>query len=160
MTTEPVANEPRELMMKLWKQQLDTALRVIEAATEASEKIREMQLAAAVDAHAGAFATQKTLDSANSVPDLLRIQAEWMLGNAGKSAAYWRRLCEAAVETNADILKCLCEQAQAQPDGEQDPSRIALTEMINAVSRKWLDAAQLFAAAPQAALRPEAMHTT
>lgn len=146
MMIEPVTNQPQEMMVTFWKQQLDTTMRVIEAATEASEKMREMQLAAAVDAHASAFATQKTLGAASNAADLLRIESEWMLGNLGKSVAYWRKLCETAIETNAEILKCV--GGQAWPAGARDSNRLALTGMIEAASAKWLEAAQSFTRMP------------
>jgi phasin family protein len=94
-------------MMQTWKKQLDVAMRVTEAVIEGSTRMHEVQIEAATEAHADAVATQKSLASAASPAELLRIQSEWLAANQRKSMEYWRHLYEAAAETNARLMNCL-----------------------------------------------------
>ena len=99
---------PQEFMMQAWKQQLDAGLRAIEALVEGATRMHEVQLEAAMQAHADAVATQRAIAQAASPAEILRLQAQWTQSNAGQCVAYWRSLQEAAAETNAKVTGCLC----------------------------------------------------
>lgn len=101
-------------MMRTWKKQLDVAMRVTEAIIEGSTRMHEVQIEAATEAHADAVATQKSLASAASPTELLRIQTEWLAANQRKSVEYWKALYEAAAETNARLVQCLGESLPAK----------------------------------------------
>jgi phasin family protein len=94
-------------MMDAWKRQLDAAMRLTEVVIEGSQRMREMQIEAAANAHADAVATQKALAAASSPDQLMRIQTEWLAANQQKSIAYWKSLYETAAETNAQLMSCL-----------------------------------------------------
>ncbi|MDH3320502.1 MAG: phasin family protein [Betaproteobacteria bacterium] len=96
-------------MMEAWKRQLDAAMRLTEAVIEGSQRMREVQIEAAANAHADAVATQKALAGASGPDELMRIQTEWLAANQRKSVEYWRRLYEAAAETNTQVMTCLRE---------------------------------------------------
>ncbi|MGE3376590.1 MAG: phasin family protein [Vicinamibacteria bacterium] len=96
-------------MLDTWKRQLDAAMRLTEVVIEGSERMREVQLEAAAEAHADAVATQKSLAAATTPQELMRIQAEWLAANQKKSMEYWKALYETAAETNAQLMKCLRE---------------------------------------------------
>jgi hypothetical protein len=83
---------PTDAAFTTCKRQLDVALGVAEAIVEAAEKAREIQLAAAVDAHAALEATRKSLDTAKTLPELVELQSRFLTGNAGKVFAYWGAL--------------------------------------------------------------------
>jgi hypothetical protein len=68
-------------MLGTWKRQLDGAMRLTEVVIEGTERMREVQIEAAADAHADAVATQKSLAAATSPAELMRIQAEWLAAN-------------------------------------------------------------------------------
>lgn len=104
-----MAEPTDKTLLASWKRQLDAAMRLTEAVIEGSERMREVQLEAAAEAHADAVATQKALAAAQSPQELLRIQAEWLAENQRKSMQYWKSLYEAAAETNAQMMKCLGE---------------------------------------------------
>jgi phasin family protein len=108
MTMEgTMAKTTDNAMMDTWKRQLDASMRITEAIIEGSTRMHEVQIEAATEAHADAVATQKSLASATSPADLLRIQTEWLAANQKKSMEYWRHLYEAAAETNARLMNCL-----------------------------------------------------
>jgi phasin family protein len=102
-------------MLDTWKRQLDAAMRLTEVVIEGTERMREVQIEAAADAHADAVATQKSLAAATNPAELMRIQAEWLAANQRKSLEYWKCLFECAAETNAQVMRCLGESA---PKGE------------------------------------------
>lgn len=104
-----MADDQPNAMLDTWKHELDAAMRLTEAVIEGSERMREVQLEAAVAAHADAVATQKALAAASTPAELMRIQTEWLAANQKKSMQYWKSLYEAAAETNAHVLKCMGE---------------------------------------------------
>lgn len=55
-----------EAVLAACKRQIDSALQITEAMIEATEKALEMQLAAAVEAHAALEATRKSLETATA----------------------------------------------------------------------------------------------
>jgi phasin protein len=143
--------KPDDLAIKAWKQQLDTALRVVETITEGSMKIRESQLQAAIEAHAGVEATRKLLEKATDAQELWRIQSEWMSASLQKSLTYWRELYQAAAETQSSVAKCLCvqtplfgPQAPVLPEASKD----VLLNMMDTAYKRWLDTTRQFYAAP------------
>lgn len=99
------------IALEAWKRQLDAAMRLTEVVIEGSERMREVQIEAAADAHADAVATQKALAAAASPAELMRVQTEWLAANQRKSMAYWKSLFECAAETNARLMRCLAEAA-------------------------------------------------
>ena len=144
-----------EWTLAMWKQQLGTALRVIETVTEQSRKVHEHQLAAAVEAHASAMATRESLAKASQPAELWRLQSEWAAASLERSAAYWRRLAEIAAETQVGMTKCLCEPATAislpAPGTE-----LALFGMMDEAYKRLVDTTKHFYAAVPTAQRKAA----
>jgi phasin family protein len=105
--------KPDDFLMQAWKQQLDAGLRLAEAILEGATKMREAQLEAATEAHADALATQKAIAGAADAQELLRLQAQWASSSLQQSMAYWRAMQETAMETGAELAKCLAAQAPA-----------------------------------------------
>ena len=143
--------KPDDLVMKSWTQQIGTALRMIEAITQQSSKIREVQLAAALDAHRTAEATCARLEQASDAQEFWRIQGEWLSGNLEQSVAYWRRLYEVAAQTPFGVMKCLCEPMGVIAPQAPAASNIALFDMMGDAYKRWLDSTRRFYAAPAAA---------
>ena len=98
---------PHDAALAAWKRQLDVTLEIAEAVVEAAEKAREIQLAAAVDAHAALEATRKSLETANSLPELADAQLRLATGNLGKAMAYWGSLAGNARDTQVRIATIL-----------------------------------------------------
>ena len=65
--------QPAEAVLAACKRQIDVALQITEAMVEAAEKAREIQLAAAVDAHAALEATRQSLQTASTLPELFEL---------------------------------------------------------------------------------------
>jgi phasin family protein len=95
--------------LAMWKQQLGRSLRLAETIVDQSRKLREHQLAAAVQAHADAVATRESLAGVTDPGELWRLQNEWLSQTLQASAAYWRRLYEIAAETQGVLATCACE---------------------------------------------------
>ncbi len=95
------------------KRQLEVALEIAEALVEAAEKAREIQLAAAVDAHAALEATRKSLEGASTLPQLADAQMRFMTGNLGKVVGYWASLAGNARDAQLRIAAILGNSAQA-----------------------------------------------
>lgn len=98
---------PTDAAFTAYKRQLDAALGVAEAIVEAAEKAREIQLAAAVDAHAALEATRQSLDAAKTLPELVEAQSRLLTGNAGKVFAYWGALAANVRDTQVRIATIL-----------------------------------------------------
>jgi hypothetical protein len=129
--------KPDDWMMNAWKQQVGTALKVVEAITEESRKLHEFQLAAAVEAHASAVATRARFEQAVDAQDLWRIQSEWWSANLNRSLAYWRQVYEAAGRTQASLAGF----AGAPASTASAPPNVALFEMMNDAYKRWLETA-------------------
>ena len=142
--------KPEDLVTKVWRQQIGATLRLIETITEQSSRIREVQLAAALDAHRNAEATRALFEQASDAQELLRIQSEWLSGNLEKSLAYWRRLYEAAAQTQFGVMKCMCEPMGVIAPQAPAASNIALFDMMGDAYKRWLDSTRQFYAAPAA----------
>lgn len=141
--------KPEDFLLQLSKQQLDAAFRIVETILEGATMMREAQLEAAVGAHADAIATQRAIAAATGAAELLRLQTQWAKANVEKSIAYWRSTYETAMQTNAELAKCLWTQApgataQGFKGGELDASKDVLLGMIDNACRQWLDATQQF----------------
>jgi len=88
-----------DFLIVAWKQQLDTGLRLMEAAIEAAIRLHEAQLEAATEAHADAVATRKAIAAARDAAEVLRLQSEWTRANIDRCLACWRSMAEAAMQT-------------------------------------------------------------
>lgn len=119
-----MTTNPEKLMLDACKQQSGTWLRIIHAMTEGAEKVRAAQLAVASDANAGMPRVEKSVADAENPVEVWNAELAWTMTNLEKSAAYWRSLFDACNETNAKILCCLSEQAQASGSraGEASPA--------------------------------------
>lgn len=106
---------PADLILDAWKRQLDTAMKVTEAMVEGGERAREIQLEAAVDAHAWLEANRKALAAAPSAAELLAMQSRFVTEDLGKAAQYWSRLGANARDTQARILQILAEAPLGAP---------------------------------------------
>jgi len=140
--------KPEDMVTKVWRQQIDTAVRLVETITEESRKIREYQLAAALEALRSAEAARERFGKAPDASELWRIQGEWLSANLEKSLAYWRRLYEASAQTQLGVLKCLCEPANMVAQEVPAGSNIALFGMMGDAYKRWLDTTTRFYAAP------------
>jgi len=108
-------------MLQTWKQQLDTGLKLIDAAVQGTLEMRSSQLAAAMETHARDVDAEKLVTGANSLSDLLAIQLSWMTGNLERSMAYWTQMFQAAADANTKLLECLREQP-AEKGAEEKPA--------------------------------------
>lgn len=136
-----------EVAVKALKGQLDTALRVIEAITEGSMKMRDAQLTAATEAHADAAATLKLLEKTTDPQELTRIQSEWLAAGLQKSLGYWTALFTAMVETQTNIAKCMAQPTQAAVTGMQaltpaDTTPASMQKAMDALYKPWLETTQ------------------
>lgn len=98
---------PTDAAFSAYKRQVDMALGIAETLVEAAEKAREIQLAAAVDAHAALEATRKSLEAATTLPELIELQQRFFTGNFGKALAYWGALAGNTREAQARIATLL-----------------------------------------------------
>ena len=99
---------PQDAATAAWKSGIDAWWRALEAVTEGARRLHEIQLEAAVEAHACTEASRRQFAEANDPQAAWRIQAEWMSRNVADCQAYWRRVAEAAGETQAAVAECLC----------------------------------------------------
>jgi phasin family protein len=129
-------NAPEAFWLQGWKGQLEAGLRLVETLVEGSTRLHEIQLEAAAEAHADLEATRKAIAAATDAAQLFRLQAEWTQANAQKSAAYWRAVHQAAMETGAALLK----SARGAP-GVPLPEP-ALLGAVDGAYRQWLELAQ------------------
>ena len=130
------------------KTQIDAWWRALEAVEEGARKMHEIQLEAAVEAHAITEASRKQLADAADAQALWRIQAEWLSRNLAEAQGYWRRLGDAARETQTAVAACVGPVPGAPlPSGGEG----ALLEMVDKAYRQWLDTTRQLYAAPAAA---------
>lgn len=143
--------KPEDLVTRAWRQQIGTAVRLVETIAEEARKIREYQLAAALEAHRSAVAVREQLEKAADAQDLWRIQGEWLSASLERSLAHWRRLYEASSQAQLGMLKCLCEPANMAAAELPAGSNVALFGMMGEAYKRWLDTTTRFYAAPGAA---------
>jgi hypothetical protein len=134
----PMKTKPEDFLLQAWKRQAEWGLSMLETLAEGSTRMSEIQLEAAAGAHADLEATRKAIAAATGAAQLFRLQAEWTQANAQKSAAYWRSISQAAMETGAALAKSARAEAAA-PLPEP-----ALLGMVDSAYKQWLDAAQRF----------------
>ena len=134
-----MTTKPEDLMMGAWKQQFGTALRLVEAIAEESRKMRESQLASAVQAHADAVATREQLEKAADAQEVWRIQREWWSANLNRSAAYWREAYEGMVRAQAVLAQCLGAPAEAAGSAASTTPNAALFGMVSDAYKRWMD---------------------
>ena len=139
---------PTDFLIKACKQNIDCGMRVIEALVEGATKVRELQLEAATEVHAGTVATQKAIAATNDPAEMWKQYSQWMVSNAQKSASYWQTIAQATAETNAAVFKCMTEGAQqmaaSAPGDGGDAAKAALSGMIDNAYKQWLDATREF----------------
>ena len=143
--------KPEDTAMAAWKGGVDSWWRALEAMTEGARKMHEVQLKAAVEAHASTEASRKQLAGAADAQAAWRMQAEWLSRSANESLACWRRLAEIAGETQAAVAACMAAQAPlGMPLGIPGQSgNAAMMQMMDKAYRQWLETAQQFYAAPK-----------
>jgi len=146
MTTTTAKAE--EMPVTAWKGGVDTCWRALEAMTEGARKMHEIQLEAAVEAHASTEASRKQLAEASDAQAAWRIQGEWLSRSLNDSLAYWRRLAEAAGETQAAIAACLYAQPKLGIGGIEQGGNAALMQMMDKAYRQWLETTKQFYGAP------------
>jgi len=139
---------PADFFIKACKDNIDCGMRVIEALTEGATKVRELQLEAATEVHASTVATQKAIAACGDPAEMWKQYSQWMLANAQKSASYWQAIAQAMGETNAAVFKSLTDVAQqvqaSSRLGDGDAAKVALTSMMDAAYKQWLDATREF----------------
>lgn len=96
-----MSNKSEDLVLDMWKRNLDAALGLFETVVEATTRLRDLQLETATEAHADLEATRKALAAATDLPQLVSIQMNWARANADKSLAYWRSVCECVMQPGA-----------------------------------------------------------
>ncbi len=104
---------PNDAALAACKHQIEVALEIAEVIVEGAEKAREIQLAAAVDAHAALEATRKSLETARSLPELAEAQFRLATGNLGKAITYWNALAGNARDVQVRIATILTGSPQS-----------------------------------------------
>ena len=129
-----------DFTIKLWKRQLDTGMRMVEAFSEGSIRMRETQLKAANQLHETMDSARKLLDKANSRQDLWRIQSEWSTSTLERTFGLWSELSQEAAEAQSKIAKLFQEETPfvTPVTGLPQASKTALVLMDEAY-RRWRD---------------------
>ena len=143
-------NNTDDVMIRVWKQQLDNAMRTVEAFSEGSIKMRETQLKAANQVHKTMDSARKLLDDANNQQDLWRIQSEWLASSFERGFALWSELAQTAAETQSTIAKLYQSETPfvTPVTGLPQASKTALVLMDEAY-RRWRDTTLQFYSAVQ-----------
>lgn len=137
-----MTTQPGEFLMQAWKQQLDGWLRAVATLVEGANKLSQLQIEAAVGAHADLEATRQAMAATGDPARVLELQAQCARANAEKYAAYWRRFYEVGAQTQASLAQCMLPvPAAVAPAAVDDSQRAALTA-IEQVYRQWLDTTQ------------------
>ena len=142
---------PADTALQAWKRQIDTALRIAEALVEGAEKAREIQLGAAVEAHAWLEANRKALAGETSPTEFLALQSRLGTENFAKAADYWTRLAANARDTQARIVSILAD-GTALP--EAPAAQDALNAIVDAGYKQWMEAVKRLYTLPQAEKKP------
>lgn len=129
-------NLPTDFVFTAWKRQAGVSLEIAEAIVEAAEKAREIQLAAAVDAHAALEATRKSLEAATSPAEFLDAQMRLVTGNVGKIIAYWASLAGNARDAQVRIASVLAGGAQGALPSELLAGMSALPSFAQAALKQ------------------------
>ena len=140
------AFNPTDTALNAWKRQIDTGLRIAEAFVEGAERTREIQLGAAVDAHAWLEASRKALAGEIGPTELVALQSRLATDNLVKMGDYWNRLVANARDTQARIVKILTE-------GTQLPQAALPQEAMNAIVdagyKQWIETLQQIYSVPR-----------
>jgi len=142
------APNPSDTALEMWKRQIDTALRIAEAFVEGAEKAREIQLGAAVEAHAWLEANRKALAGNPGPTELIALQSRLATENLGKMAEYWSRLAANARDTQARIVAILTE-GTALPQAPVVPE--ALNAIVDAGYKQWMETLKQLYSVPRGA---------
>lgn len=127
---------PADAALAACKRPIDVALEIAEVLVEADEKAREIQLAAAVDAHAALDATRKSLEDATTLPELVGLQMRFFTGNAGKALAYWGALAGNARDAQLRIAAILGGSAPAAMPPDLLRGLYAIAPFVDKAARK------------------------
>jgi phasin family protein len=93
-----MTTQPGDFLMQAWKQQLDGWLRAVETLVDAANKLSQLQIEAAVGAHADLEATRNAMTTAGDPARVVELQTQCARANAEKCAAYWRRFYEVGAD--------------------------------------------------------------
>lgn len=130
------AFNPTDTALTAWKRQIDTALRIAETFVEGAERAREIQLGAAVEAHAWLEANRKALAGEVGPTELITLQSRLATENLGKMAEYWSRLGANARDTQARIFAILTDGAALT---ESPLAQNQLNALVDAGYKQWLE---------------------
>ena len=104
---------PQDMLLQVWKRQLDVGFGAMESFLEGAARLYEAQLDAACEAHADAVATHNAIVHAADPLEISRLQAQWILGNARRYAQCCCALQESALHTNAEVAACAGTERRA-----------------------------------------------
>ena len=149
MKKQPDCSDP---VTAACKSQLDAGMKALECVVECARRIHEVQLEAAVEAHASAEATRKQLQGARESQDLWRIQSEWLSACLQGSLSYWSAISQAVLESQASIAASLAQPSALLPGaGPITGSPAApLMQMMDSAYKQWLEATRKALTAPAA----------
>lgn len=136
---------PAESAVAAWKRQIDVSLNIAEAFVEGAEKAREIQLGAAVEAHAWLEANRNAFAALTDPSDLVALQSRLATENLAKMADYWNRLAANARDTQANIFKLL---ADGTPVAQPVMPPEALKQVIDAGYKQWIETLKRFYSVP------------
>jgi phasin family protein len=137
-----MTTQPSDFLMQAWKQQLDGWLRAVETLVEAANKLSQLQIEAAVGAHADLEATRNAMTTAGDPARVVELQTQCARANAEKCAAYWRRVYEVGAQTQARLAQCMLPVTAVTAPTAVDDSQRAVLTTIEQVYKQWLDTAQ------------------
>jgi hypothetical protein len=140
-----------DLVMQACRQQFEMAAAMIEAITEGSKQMREVQLRAAAEACAGAQALHKQIAEAGDAQALWRIQNEWVSANLARTLVYWRELYQVALAAQSSIARQM--SAHARLPATQAPAAAlgaqgSLFDMMDTAYKRWLESTRQLYAPP------------
>ena len=138
MKKQPDCSDP---VTTACKSQLDAVMKALEGVVECARRIHEVQLEAAVEAHASAEATRQQLQGARDAQELWRIQSEWLSGCLTESLSYWSALSQAVLESQASIAASLGQPSALLPGG------------MDGAYQQWLEATRKALEAPAAQVK-------
>ena len=128
---------PAEIGMNAWKHQMDITLQIAEALVEGTEKAREIQLAAGVDAHALLEAARKAIADSQGPTDFAAAESKFLTENLGKVANYWGQLAANARDTQGRIFKLMLDGSPAAPSVAAQAD--SLTSVFDAGYKQWVE---------------------
>ena len=133
---------PAEIGIAAWKRQVDLALQIAEVVVEGAEKAREIQRAAAVETHARLEAVRKSIEGAAGAAELATLQSQFASENLARAADYWSRLVATSRDTQAEIVRIAMASTGTTPLLAPQAQPEAITNMIDAGYKQWVDTLQ------------------